>query len=133
MEQVLLIFAVVEALALAGLAAVLARLLRSQREQRRAHEELAARINAQTDDVSGLCAAAVNLDKRIQRHEQRLGELHGWLEDRKTEESLNQPYHSAIDLIRRGASAAQLVAECGISREEANLLLRLHGGGGGDS
>lgn len=130
METVLLGLAIVEAAVLAGLAGVLAHLLRTLRSQRRAHEELVARLAVQTDDLSGLCAAAVNLDKRILRHEQRLGELHGWLEDRKTEERLNQPYHSAIDLIRRGADAASLVAECGISREEANLLLRLHGDGG---
>jgi hypothetical protein len=132
MEPLLLALVFVETVALAAMAIALLRLWRVQSRLRAEQEALVGKIAAQTDDLSGLCAAAVSLDKRVQRHEQRLGELHGWLEDRKTEERLNQPYHLPIDLIRRGADASRLVAECGISREEANLLLRLHGGTDGE-
>jgi hypothetical protein len=128
MEQILFILVLIEAAAMAGLAGVLVYILRTQRRLRREHDGLASRIAAQTDDVSGLCAAAVSMDRRILQYQQRVGNLHDWMEDRKTEERLHQPYHAAIDLIRRGADAQHLVAECGISREEANLLLRLHGG-----
>jgi hypothetical protein len=129
MEAVLLGLIIIEALALAGLAVALRRLRRAQRDQCRAHEELVATLAVQTGDLAGLCAAAVNMDKRILRQEQRLGELHVWLEDRKTEERHDPPHPAAIDLIHHDADAGRRVAECGISREEANVLPRSHGDG----
>lgn len=105
MEPLLLGLTIVEAIALAGLAVALLRLRRTQRDQRRAHEELVARLDAQADDLAGLCAAAVHVDKRIVRQEQRLDELHGCLEEHKTGERPNPPYPAAIDPIRRGADA----------------------------
>lgn len=90
-------------------------------------DTLARRLAGQSDDIAGLCSAALSVDQRLGQDEKRLGELFDWMESQRTQEKLNQPYHSAISLIKRGADEAQLVAECGISREEAALLLRLHG------
>lgn len=107
-------------------------LVRGYRQVRRLHQEvenLIKRLAGQTDDIAGLCSAALSVDQRLAQDEKRLGDLFDWVESQKTQEKLNQPYHSAIDLIRRGGDAAQLVSQCGISREEAALLLRLHGGG----
>ncbi|TAN46393.1 MAG: DUF2802 domain-containing protein [Methylococcaceae bacterium] len=89
---------------------------------------MARRLSNQADDIAGLCSAALSVDQRLVQSEKRLGDLFDWMESQKTQEKLNQPYHSAIDLIRRGGDVAQLVSQCGISREEAALLLRLHGG-----
>mgnify|MGYP001611507450 CR=1 FL=1 len=114
---------------LPGVAVALVVCYRQVRYLRQEVESLARRLAGQTDDIVGLCSAALSVDQRLAKNEKRLGELFDWVESQKTQEKLNQPYHSAIELIRRGGDAAQLVAQCGISREEAALLLRLHGGG----
>lgn len=90
-------------------------------------EVLTKRLAGQADDISGLCSAALSVDQRIANDEKRLGELFGLIESIKTQEKSHQPYHAAINLINSGADLEQLVAECGISREEAALLMRLHG------
>lgn len=113
-------------LALAGTLTVCCRRLKLLRQE---VDALARRMAGQSDDIAGLCSAALSVDQRLAQDEKRLGELFEWIESQRTQEKLNQPYHSAIDLIRRGGDMSQLVAQCGISREEAALLLRLHGGG----
>ncbi|BBL71486.1 DUF2802 domain-containing protein [Methylogaea oryzae] len=95
-------------------------------------DTLTRRLSGQSDDIAGLCSAALSVDQRLGHDEKRLGELFDWMESQRTQEKLNQPYHSAISLIKRGADEAQLVSECGVSREEAALLLRLHGGASTD-
>lgn len=98
------------------------------RSLRQEMEALSRRLAGQSDDVAGLCSAALNVERRLAQDEKRLGELFDWMAGQKTEERLHSPYHAAIDLIRRGGDVEQLVAQCGISRDEAALLLRLHGG-----
>lgn len=110
------------------MALALAACYRQVQHLRQEMADMARRLSHQTDDIAGLCSAALSVDQRLVQGEKRLGDLFDWMESQKTQERLNQPYHSAIDLIRRGGDVTQLVAQCGISREEAALLLRLHGG-----
>ncbi len=81
----------------------------------------------QQGDVIGLCAAAVRMDERLQQLVRDLGEI------REQNEALRQPpdtvvsYQAAIECIREGGGFEELVSQCGLTREEANLLLRLYG------
>ena len=88
-------------------------------------------------DVAGLCSAAVAVDNRLASNELRLD---GLLENiaqmqepsppaiiEEPNEEQPQGYESAIEKIRRGASVDDLVKTCGLTRDEAVLLFRLHG------
>jgi len=81
----------------------------------------------QQGDVIGLCAAAVRMDERLQQLVCDLDEI------RERSEALRQSpesvvsYQAAIKCIREGGGFEELVSQCGLTREEANLLLRLYG------
>ncbi|QSA98887.1 DUF2802 domain-containing protein [Methylococcus sp. EFPC2] len=91
-----------------------------------------ARLRAQQfdqgEDLQGLSAAGLQQDLRIMGHDAQLRELIEVLDTLRSENSVNQPYHAAIERARRGAGAEELVAEFGLSLSEADLLARLHGG-----
>ncbi len=79
-------------------------------------------------DVAGLCSAAVSVDNRLTNsNEQLMGVVEKVIDFEKNEHQSSPSYHNAIQKIRNGASAEELIQQCDISREEATLLIRLHG------
>ncbi len=77
-------------------------------------------------DVRGLCAGAVGLDERLARIEQsgrRLKERQEQLELRDGGERL---YSQAIRMVQKGSKADELVSVCGLSRNEAELIIMMH-------
>ena len=78
-------------------------------------------------DIVGLCAAAVRMDERLMSLGRRVGEMHEWAQDLDHQDHQHaHSYQEAIELINQGAGGDELVAECGFSREEAALLIRMH-------
>lgn len=95
----------------------------------------------------GTTESLARLDAELQRHKyqvsageaelRRLGALVRQFEERQTVEApppvaavpRGQPsgYEMAIRMASSGATDSELVAACGMSREEAALMLRLHG------
>lgn len=100
------------------------------RRQRRLERHLQAWVvgqRRQGQDIAGLCAAGLQIDTRLARLEQGLAETRELLQTRSsTEAGGAASYQTAIELIREGAGVEALVSECGFTREEANLLIRLH-------
>jgi len=94
--------------------------------------ELQEQVSRNSQDIAGLCSAAIKVDSDLQDYSQQLVKISSSLEEFETQEQpandVSQPYHSVIARIRQGATASQLVQETGISKEEAVLLIRLHGG-----
>lgn len=78
-------------------------------------------------DIAGLCSAAVTVDTRLQERDQLIKELQQKLTQLNTVETTAQPYHSVIQKVRSGADLNELMQNCGLSRDEASLLIRLHG------
>ncbi len=80
-------------------------------------------------DISGLCAAAVRMDERWLEQARRLEEINGLAEEHwQQHESAAEPsYQQAIECIKQGIEMEDLSQTCGITREEASLLLRLYG------
>ncbi|HHJ38438.1 MAG: hypothetical protein AXA67_13105 [Methylothermaceae bacteria B42] len=79
-------------------------------------------------DISGLCAAAVRMDERGLEQSRRLAEITALTEHLELRESSETPsYQQAIERIKQGVEAEDLAQECGFTREEAALLLRLYG------
>ncbi len=88
-------------------------------------------VERNNKDVVGLCSAAVRVDARLTDYAKQLNEITDKIEDIDTQgqdqEPQSQAYHIAIQRVKQGAGVNELVNECSLSREEAALLIRLHG------
>ncbi len=87
------------------------------------------RVARNSEDIAGLCSAAVKVDASLQHNGQFLSEIQAKLTDLEQIEHDNygvSPYQDVIARIHQGATPEQLVKDCGISQEEAKLLVRLH-------
>ena len=79
-------------------------------------------------DIAGLCSAAVCVDSRLSDNNEQLNGIVEKVTDfEQHEQQTSQPYHSAIQKVRDGVDAEELIQQCGLSREEAMLLIHLHG------
>ena len=95
-------------------------------------------------DLSGLCSAAVNIDSRLSEESEQLNDLYRRVDGSNEitgsihagkevpamyrDEDSNKPaYKGVIEKVQEGASEKKLIKECGLSREEAALLIKLHG------
>jgi hypothetical protein len=101
-------------------------LLRLNRQTSLRCQDLLEIVRRQENDLTGLSLAGVNIDRLLMDHDKRLGDHQERVETLKTQEFADQPYQRAIERIRAGASAADLVTELGLSLSEAGLLVRLH-------
>ncbi|MDF1584545.1 MAG: DUF2802 domain-containing protein [Methyloprofundus sp.] len=98
-----------------------------QQKLKRMNQVLAEQIDSMSKDITGLCSAAVTVDSRIAISTQQMADLLDKLGDYEHKESEASPYHSVIQRVRSGASAQELIKDCGLSREEAALLIKVHG------
>lgn len=125
MNEVLLIAAIAISIALL---CVVVWLIGQYRRIKREITELRSRVEGNTKDIAGLCSAAVSVDSRLSENGEQLQKIAERVVDfEQYEQQTSQPYHSAIQKIRNGASAEELIKQCGLSRDEAVLLIRLHG------
>lgn len=92
-------------------------------------------VQSNNQDIAGLCSAAVFVDKRISDNLNQLKSVVEKIDELEEDQqhqnepqiSSNHPYHNAIQRVRNGANSGDLIQDCGVSREEAELLIRLHG------
>lgn len=98
---------------------------------KRVCRELEQAIGRNSKDIAGICSAAVSVDSRLQGNDERLKDIAAKLAQAERQEPQgnhsSHSYHSAIQRIHRGAGPDELVRECGLSRDEAVLLISLHG------
>ncbi len=113
------------------IAAFVVWLLIENKKLKRAFQRLEDFVERNNKDIAGLCSAAVSVDSRMLGNDallKSMAEKIAQYEEQGCQSSQSaQPYHSAIQKIHNGATAEQLVSECGVSRDEAMLLIRLHG------
>lgn len=102
-------------------------LLRSHVKLKKEFQTLKDFVNRNNKDISGLCSAAVTIDTRLNERDALLHDIQQKLTQLTTVESSPQPYHSVIQKVRSGADINELMQNCGLSRDEAALLIRLHG------
>jgi hypothetical protein len=110
---------------------------------------LADQLRRNNEDIAGLCSAALSVDQHLFRHDTQLNSLvnafnalnqappsptqAGTIQAAQISDSIAEKvysengYDSVIAKIRNGMGIEQLVNECGLSRDEAVLLSRLHG------
>ncbi|MGA7800326.1 MAG: DUF2802 domain-containing protein [Gammaproteobacteria bacterium] len=98
--------------------------LRRQRVRERRRLDDVQRLEK---DVAALCSAANGVGERLVRIEdlvRRLTERHDQLELRA---GADRHYGQAIRLVQGGAGVDELIASCGLTRGEADLIVMLHG------
>lgn len=125
MENILLVTFIVITIAIVGM---LVWLLQEHKKLKQEFLALSGNVERNNRDIAGLCSAAVSVDTQmIDNSEQLKGIVEKVTDFEQHEQQATQPYHNAIQRVRDGASAEELMQECGLSREEAVLLIRLHG------
>ncbi|MCI0667189.1 MAG: DUF2802 domain-containing protein [Methylococcaceae bacterium] len=88
-------------------------------------------VNAFGNDIAGLCQAGVCQDSRISDQGRQLQKLVERIEDLGHQDQAGRSFHAAIAAARRGADVQVLTEQCGITRDAAELLVRLHGSASG--
>ena len=101
-------------------------LFRAYQDLKREHVALVDRVERQRKDLVGLCAAAVQVDRRLLQQDQRMREYVEKMETMSAQYDSNQPYYTAIERVKKGAAPQELVSEYGLSLSEANLLVSLY-------
>lgn len=124
-----------EFLARVGIAVVLvavwwALLARASARQRRERMALTAEVDNLRRENKSVVELAVRASKRLREAEQELRQmsvrLDGMSHPAPAVEG-GHAYDQAIRLVRRGADADRLVNDLGMTRGEADLVVRLHG------
>lgn len=90
----------------------------------------ASQIAALQEQLNGLCAAAVGSDERTLQLEQHLHKIREYQNTLDINAGPSRAYEHAIRLARKGGGVAQLIDNCNLSDEEAQLICRLHGQSG---
>ncbi|WP_020483659.1 DUF2802 domain-containing protein [Methylomonas sp. MK1] len=117
--------------------AMLVWLLRQQQTLKQQFQSLDERVQRSNEDVAGLCSAAVAVDRRLAANDSRLNSIVDQVNTQRqtvTNVAPAEPipasgYEDVIQKIRNGVGIEELVRDCGLTRDEAVLLMRLHGGG----
>ena len=109
--------------------ALAAALLLLAKKQSRLQQELLdnqTRLDRMMDELKALYAGAAGQGNHIARLEVQMNNLSDRQEQLDVRDPTSQSYSEAIELILSGASIEELVRR-GLRREEAELLMRLHG------
>ncbi|QBQ53499.1 DUF2802 domain-containing protein [Nitrosococcus wardiae] len=89
-------------------------------------EEQVQQLQQLQKDFGVLCAGSARLGNQILQLERRVKKL----DERQDQIDLHTPencaYSQAIKMVRNGADIDQLIASCGLSRDEAGLVYLLH-------
>ena len=117
-------------------------LVRSQLKLKRDYRTLNDIVHSNSNDISGLCSAALTVDSRIATVDSRISAIDsriaatdGHIDDLAAKiaeveqggQSAAHPYSGDIRKVRSGASVNELMRNSGLSHDEAALLIRLHG------
>jgi len=121
----LLVLAVI-AVAVVLLIVALLVLAKKQSKMQQQLSESQRRVEQLMDELKAIYAGAAGQGNHIARIEEQLGQLSDRQEQLDEQDPTNQSYSEAIELIHSGASTDELVRH-GLRREEADLLMRMHG------
>ncbi|MCW8855124.1 MAG: DUF2802 domain-containing protein, partial [Gammaproteobacteria bacterium] len=82
--------------------------------------------NHLTDEITALNVGSIGLGGRFLKLEKDLQALSQRIDEMQTQMQSQSPYAQAIHLAQRGSSAEEIVDLCGISFNEAALLVMMH-------
>ena len=79
------------------------------------------------EELKALYRGAAGVGSHLARLENQVNTLTDRQEQIDIHDPSTQNYNVAIQLVHQGAAADELVRQCGLLHEEAELLVRLHG------
>ncbi len=86
-----------------------------------------ARIEAMQTELNALYSGAAGVGSHLAKLEAQVINLSDRQEQLDVRDPTTQNYNLAIDLVHQGAGVDELMRQCGLLHEEAELLVRLHG------
>ncbi|ADJ27875.1 DUF2802 domain-containing protein [Nitrosococcus watsonii] len=89
-------------------------------------EEQTTHLQQLQRDFEVFCTAGDELGKQVVRLELRVKKLAEWQDQINLHTPEARAYSQAIKMVRSGADIDQLVARCGLSQNEAELVYLLH-------
>lgn len=98
--------------------------IRRLRAQLRSREDQTLR---QRDDFAAMCKASVGAGDHLVRLEQQVRRLIERQDQIEMRTAGDRPYTQAIQMVQHGADVSELIANCGLTRGEAELIAMLHG------
>ena len=134
MNNPLMIALIIEGVVIVIMLVVLFWLARTQQKLKHDYLVLNDIVHGNTNDIVGLCTAALTVDSRIAAVDSRIAVTDEQINDlaiKLTEVGNNDqsdhPYSVDIRKVKSGASINELMQSSGLSHDEAALLIRLHG------
>ncbi|MFI3155219.1 MAG: DUF2802 domain-containing protein [Methylococcaceae bacterium] len=134
MNNPLIVALIIEGVTIVIMFAALFWLVRVQLKLKHDCQVLKDIVQGNSNDISGLCSAALTVDSRIAAVDSRIAVTDGYINDLAAKlaeveqsEQSTHPYSGDIRKVRSGASVDELMRNSGLSHDEAALLIRLHG------
>lgn len=91
-----------------------------------AHQAAARRLDELERELRGLSNGALGVGRKLLKVEERLRESEKQIQDLSLSDPVKLSYSEAARLLEMGADIDDLVANCGLSRPEAELVSALH-------
>jgi hypothetical protein len=134
MNNLLIAALIIEGVIIVAMLFALFWLVRAQLKIKRDYQLLSDIVHGHSNDIAGLCSAALTIDSRIATVDNRIAvtdeqidDLAAKLADVEQNDQSSHPYSGDIRKVRSGASVDELMQNSGLSHDEAALLIRLHG------
>ncbi len=115
-----------EVIAIAALITGLAALLVAYSQNARLRMKLEQQqdmLRAVQADVNAVCSGAVNLGEHLVQLEQRAHQLGQRQDQIEMQEPSKESYRHASKMIHKGAQLEEVMADCGLARGEAELVV----------
>jgi len=134
MNNALIAALIVEGVMIVIMLVALFWLVRAQLKLKQDYQVLNDIVHGNSNDIAGLCSAALTIDSRIATVDSRIEAADGYIDDLAAKladveqnDQSSHPYSGDIRKVRSGASVNELMQNSGLSHDEAALLIRLHG------
>jgi len=134
MNNPLIVALIIEGVTIIVMLGALFWLVRAQFKLKRDYQVLSDIVHGNSNDIAGLCSAALTVDSRIATVDSRIAVTDGQIDDLAAKiaeveqnDQSSHPYSGDIRKVRSGASVNELMQNSGLSHDEAALLIRLHG------
>jgi len=111
----------------AGLMVLLRQLWQRQQREHQARQQMREDITRLHADLAALCKSSVGAGDHVVKLEHQVNRLLERQTQTEMRTSTERPYSAAIQLVRQGSDAGELVEKCGLTRGEADLIAMLHG------
>ncbi len=117
-------------LALIVITVILIKLLINYARLAQSYKALEETMQRNNEDIAGLSAAGVKVDERlneIYQNQQHFNVKLSQVEEMSANVGgATQANHKIIQRINQGAGVEELMVECGVTRDEAELFLKMH-------